>query len=46
MLPVQGAQVQVLVGELRSHMLHGVAKKKKRVIEMQYYALLKKKLKP
>ena len=28
-LPVQGAWVQSLVGELRSHMLHGVAKKKK-----------------
>ena len=29
-LPVQGAWVQSLVGELRSHMLHGVAKKKKK----------------
>ena len=29
MLSLQGAQVQSLVGELRSHMLHGVAKKKK-----------------
>ena len=29
MLPMQGAQVQSLVGELRSHMLHGSVKKKK-----------------
>ena len=28
-LPMQGAQVQSLVGELRSRMLHGAAKKKK-----------------
>lgn len=28
-LPFQGAWVQSLVGKLRSHMLHGVAKKKK-----------------
>ena len=27
---MKGAQVQVLVGELRSHMLHNVAKKKKK----------------
>ena len=30
MLPMQEAQVQLLVGELRSHMLHGVAKKRKK----------------
>ena len=29
MLPLQGAQVPALVGELRSHKLHGVAKKEK-----------------
>ena len=34
-LPVQGAWVQSLVGELRSHMLHGVAKKKKKRKENQ-----------
>ena len=28
-LPLQGAQVQYVVRELRSHKLHGVAKKKK-----------------
>ena len=28
-LPLQGAWVQSLVGELRSHMQHAVAKKKK-----------------
>ena len=27
---MQGAQVQLLVGELRSHMLHGAARKEKR----------------
>ena len=27
---MQGAQVQSLIGELRTHMLHGVAKKKKK----------------
>ena len=31
MLPKQGAQVQSLVGELRSHMLHGSVKKKKKL---------------
>ena len=30
MLPLPGAQVQYLVGELRSHKVHGVAKKKKK----------------
>ena len=30
MLPLQGAQVLFLVGELRSHMPHRVAKKKKK----------------
>ena len=34
-LPLQGARVQSLVGELRSHMLCGVAKKKKK----WYYVL-------
>ena len=29
-LPMQGARVRSLVGELGSHMLHGAAKKKKR----------------
>ena len=29
-LPMQGVQVQSLVGELRSHIAHAVAKKKKR----------------
>jgi len=29
-LPLQGAQVLFLVGELRSHMPHRVAKKKKK----------------
>ena len=29
-LPLKGAQVQSLVGELRSHMCHGVAKKIKK----------------
>ena len=37
MLPMQGAQVQFMVGELRSHILSGAAKKlkirKKRVRE-------------
>ena len=28
MLPLQGAQAQSLVGELRSHMPHGITKKK------------------
>ena len=28
---MQGAQVQSLVGELRSHMLHGSVKKKKKL---------------
>ena len=27
MLPMQGAQVQSLIGELRSHLLHGAAQK-------------------
>ena len=30
MLLLQGAQVGSLVGELRSHKLHGIAKKKKK----------------
>ena len=30
MLPLLGAQVQSLVGEIRSHKPHGMAKKKKR----------------
>ena len=30
MLPMQGTWVQSLVGELRSHLLHGVGKKKKK----------------
>ena len=30
MLPMQGAWVQSLVGEVRSHMSHGVAKLKKK----------------
>ena len=30
MLPKQGAQVPSLVGELRSHLLYGAAKKKKK----------------
>ena len=30
LLPLQGAQVQTLVGEQRSHILHNAAKKKKK----------------
>ena len=30
MLSIQGPQAQSLVGELRSHMQHGIAKKKKK----------------
>ena len=30
---MQGARVQTLVGELRFHMLHGVAKKKKKTLK-------------
>ena len=33
MLPLQGAQVLFLVGELRASMPHGVAKKKKKTNE-------------
>ena len=36
---MQGAWVQSLVGELRSHMLHG-QKKKKKVMFTLYYSLL------
>ena len=34
MLLMQGAQFQSLVGELKSHMLHGMAKKKKKEIKI------------
>ena len=32
MLSIQGPQAQSLVGELRSHMQHGIAKKKKKSV--------------
>ena len=38
MIPLQGAQVQSLIGELRSHMLHSEAKKKK-LIKIKYTKL-------
>ena len=34
MLPLQGAWVQSLVGEVRSHMPRGVAKKKRRITHL------------
>ena len=37
MISLQGAQVQSLVGELRSHMLHGVAKKKHNKLSVIFY---------
>ena len=36
MLPLQSAQVQSLVGELRVHKPHGVAKKKKKKIKRYF----------
>ena len=46
---MQGAQIQSLVGELRSHMLCGTAKKKKKSLEIkilwQFQDLLKEKYK-
>ena len=40
MLPMQGAWVQSLVRELRSHKSCGIAKKKKREREKRIYTLL------
>ena len=41
MLPLQGAQVQSLVGELKSHMLCGMAKKKREREEDKEKKLIK-----
>ena len=35
MIPLQGAQLQSLVGELRSHLPHGEAREKKKEKEME-----------
>ena len=39
LLPLQEAQVCSLVGELRSHILYGVAKKKKNYIGLSYVSI-------
>ena len=43
MLPMQGVQVQSLVGELRSHMPWGTEKKKETGLEKKEKGLKKKK---
>ena len=44
-LPMQGARVRSLVGELGSHMLHGAAKKKKKKLEKELIQINSKKKK-
>ena len=44
MQPMQGIQILSLIGELRSHMPYGTAKRKKRIGSLVKFHLIKKDL--